>query len=190
MCADQQRALMVLAEVLKCSRKKRCCLCETENLLPLLEHVSGCFWFMSRMNGWKISESDIRDFRWIHYGWMATWACWSVSLCSRHRFLWPQPYWVHNIRPGWTCMHVSQWRAINIHWQRVIKEEIWDVVFSRTFYYWTQCWRWSPVHSYESCSMVIWSQKSSTSQLWKYLDCWPSWLTFANCGFSRLSKCF
>ena len=40
----------------------------------------------------------------------------------------------------------------------------------RTFYYWTQCWRWSPVHSYESCSVVFWSQNNLIFRLWKYLD--------------------
>ena len=47
----------------------------------------------------------------------------------------------------------------------------------RMFYYWTQCWRWSPVHSYESCLVMFWSQNSSTSRLLKYLDSRPNRLT-------------
>lgn len=35
-------------------------------------------------------------------------------------------------------------------------EGIWDVVYSRTFYYWTRCWSWCPFHSDESCSVVFW----------------------------------
>ena len=41
----------------------------------------------------------------------------------------------------------------------------------------TPSWKQSPAHPCESCSVVLWSQNSSTAHLWTYLDHRPSMLT-------------
>ena len=111
-------------------------------------------------------------------GFCVQWWCvnWSIYLrvpwlCIRHWFLSPLLSFDVNIRPRWTCFPS---REVMAHYLDLLvackyRRNLGSGLL-RMFHYWTQCWRQSPIHPYERCSVVFWSPESSTSQPWDKVD--------------------